>query len=337
MKLEMGESLAFSWLRHEKHCQTVQLNWKVSPEWDKFVGHKEVDRLYKKSNRLFKFASKAVKNVEQLIKQGEVDVMGIELDTDSLGTIKTIHAVDVAFHGDGLNLGGVEETKHRMMKKYIRTALSIYEYFGRKDAEIYFVTPNTKELYRNTYVEATKMVNDFFKEEGFSFSFHFYTNEDFYHSIYIPVERISANMTDTSELFARSLKLVKLMQDEREKESKKDIKEEISYSLSEEKKIGFIAKEAFDKLSKHQLLSKRMIQQLQSQDYSRTTFKLSYPTLLLKDDEKEDQRFYDIESEIYYVKPYTFYGQEYFLCNDWHEDRNRKRFIEWYKQVISNK
>ena len=34
MKIEMGESLTYSWLRHEKLCQLVQTNWKVSPFWE---------------------------------------------------------------------------------------------------------------------------------------------------------------------------------------------------------------------------------------------------------------------------------------------------------------
>ena len=33
MKIEMGESLFYSWLRHVKECQAVQTNWKPSPAW----------------------------------------------------------------------------------------------------------------------------------------------------------------------------------------------------------------------------------------------------------------------------------------------------------------
>ena len=34
MKIEMGESLLYSWLRHVKECQIVQTNWKISPQWE---------------------------------------------------------------------------------------------------------------------------------------------------------------------------------------------------------------------------------------------------------------------------------------------------------------
>lgn len=34
MKIEMGESLLLSWLRHIKECQLVQTNWKPSAKWE---------------------------------------------------------------------------------------------------------------------------------------------------------------------------------------------------------------------------------------------------------------------------------------------------------------
>ena len=39
MKIEMGESLFYSWLRHIKGCQVVQTNWKASPQWP--LGYRE--------------------------------------------------------------------------------------------------------------------------------------------------------------------------------------------------------------------------------------------------------------------------------------------------------
>jgi hypothetical protein len=35
MKIEIGESLFLSWLRHVKGCQLVQTNWKSVSEWDR--------------------------------------------------------------------------------------------------------------------------------------------------------------------------------------------------------------------------------------------------------------------------------------------------------------
>ena len=35
MKIEIGESLGYSYLRHVKQCWLVQANWKVSEHWGK--------------------------------------------------------------------------------------------------------------------------------------------------------------------------------------------------------------------------------------------------------------------------------------------------------------
>jgi hypothetical protein len=337
MKIEMGESLVCSWLKYEKRCQIVQMNWKASEEWNTFVDDKNLNALYKDAKKFvkqeedFNFVSKHVKT-NQLIRQGEVDVIGVEFDTEVVGRIKRIHAVDVAFHEAGLNYGNEEETKARIIKKYIRTALSIYRYFGVKSADIYFVTPNTRDKYRNTYAEAKNSVNELFVKNGFEYSFYFYSNEDFYSAIFVPVQRIAQAMTDTSELFARSLKLMHLM----DEESKKEInvttsKEEISSNpYLEEKKIGIIVRESFDHLSQKQLLSDEMIHNLQSAEYSRNTFNLSYPLLI----QKEEQRFDEKGRARYYTPPYYFNGGKYFLCNDWYDSRHKDNFIKWYSDIV---
>jgi hypothetical protein len=334
MKIEVSESLVFSWLRHEKHCQVVQMNWKTSPEWDAFEDDNELNRLYKKSNKLFDYGSKEVKDSDQFIKQGEVDAIGIELDIDKPYNIKNIHAVDVAFHESGLNYDGEEGTKNRIVKKYIRTALSVYKFFGCKRGDIYFVTPITYESHRNTFIEAKNSVNKFFIEEGFNFSFHFYSNEDFYRYIFVPVERISTVMTDTSEYFARSLKLVRLMHGIR-KESGETIDVKEKSNLDEEKGIGLIVRECFDNLSRYQLLSIEMINNLCSKEYSKNTFKLSYPVLITDENRRVDAK----GRARYYASPYYFNNQnnqnnqKYFLCNDWY-DRHRQHFLKWYNLII---
>ena len=52
MKIEIGESLLCTWLKHVKKCQVVQLNWQVSSEWA-FENMDIVKRLMVESNALF--------------------------------------------------------------------------------------------------------------------------------------------------------------------------------------------------------------------------------------------------------------------------------------------
>lgn len=52
MKIEMGESLFYSWLRHVKECQMVQTNWKISPKWEiKFSD--DLENIMSKTDELF--------------------------------------------------------------------------------------------------------------------------------------------------------------------------------------------------------------------------------------------------------------------------------------------
>ncbi len=58
MKIEMGESLFYSWLRHVKECQIVQTNWTTSGQWtllheDKLEEIKSVtDKFFSEKRRI---------------------------------------------------------------------------------------------------------------------------------------------------------------------------------------------------------------------------------------------------------------------------------------------
>ena len=98
MKVEVGESIVYSWLRHIKRCEVVQLNWKTSPKWDARHDVGFLQRAMDKANEEFNGLFKKTKTVEQLLKQAEIDAMGVNIREHE------IHAVDVAFHENGLDL-----------------------------------------------------------------------------------------------------------------------------------------------------------------------------------------------------------------------------------------
>ena len=80
MKVEVAESLVYSWLRHEKNCTIVQMNWKPSICWKKmneswlkdlyeqWTGDEELKEYFKinKSNKSIPY--------DQFIAQTEIDV-----------------------------------------------------------------------------------------------------------------------------------------------------------------------------------------------------------------------------------------------------------------------
>lgn len=80
MKIEMGESLFYSWLRHVKECQLVQTNWKVSPKWQ-MQHEEEIYSLLEKVDEYFANnyeyqIFKKNSSMSQVILQGEIDVVG---------------------------------------------------------------------------------------------------------------------------------------------------------------------------------------------------------------------------------------------------------------------
>ena len=89
MKIEMGESIILSWLRHVKECQIVQTNWKPSQNWD--VQNKNIlEDLLKESSEEFKKYNlfKPMKSNEskigigQILKQAEIDLIGISFGNE---------------------------------------------------------------------------------------------------------------------------------------------------------------------------------------------------------------------------------------------------------------
>lgn len=133
MKIEMGESLFYSWLRHVKGCQIVQTNWKVSLNmwplaYEEELEHllKRIDDFYIEKHKYKVFGNNA--SLSQLLRQGECDVLGISLQPDE----NRFYAVDVAYHQNGLNYGSSDETVMKIIEKCSRTAFCLYGFMAVK-------------------------------------------------------------------------------------------------------------------------------------------------------------------------------------------------------------
>ena len=104
MKIEMGESLFYSWLRHVKECQIVQTNWKASPSWQ-LQNEEELKRFMDTTDAHFKnkydYGIYKNNSLSQLLAQTEVDALGISIS----GSETQIYAIEVAIHESGHNYG----------------------------------------------------------------------------------------------------------------------------------------------------------------------------------------------------------------------------------------
>jgi hypothetical protein len=117
VKIEIGESLMRSWLRHVQRCQLAELNWKPSSTWDKSGDGQHL------MNQARVFFQRALEitlfpedgKASQLIKQAEIDVLGVRLDLG--GRVEAVYGADVALHENGLQY---KDNVVGILKKLVR-------------------------------------------------------------------------------------------------------------------------------------------------------------------------------------------------------------------------
>jgi len=194
MKVEIGESLVRSWLRHVRHCEFAELNWKPSPEW--LPKSEQNSTLFDDAKKLWPEAFGA-NSYEQLLRQAEVDILGLSFQDNRL------YFIDVAFHLGGLNYGDKLKTSMRVFKKLIRSALLAQRYFPEQVSNIFFVSPFTTPSVCAELQKLKEKLNISVKnDEKINFKFVI-SKADFERELLNPLLALGNGVADTSELFDR--------------------------------------------------------------------------------------------------------------------------------------
>lgn len=338
MKIEIGESLMLSWLRHAKNCQIVQSNWKPSSQWERYNANvvegimRETDRYFSERHGLNLFKKSSF---SQLIQQGEIDALGLELGKHG---VKNIYAIDVAFHESGLNYGSKEETLSRVIKKLIRSAMILHGYFNMTRGEIIFASPKINGIVSDTLQKYIDELNALFVRLKFSFRFMLIYNDEFQDKIMNVVMDLSKSVADTSELFMRSVQMYNMFAaDSSSTETRQTRANKAGPAASNigEVKIGVFVRSSFERLAASNLLDERELARLTQYEYSKRTFNINLPTL------KEYDRTIPIANQRndsrgrprYYADPYLIRGKQYLLCNHWVEELSRSYFEAWLNKV----
>ena len=201
MKVEMGESLCYSYLRHVKSCWLVQTNWKSSEHWKTYRSGDDLEEMYRNMKRKFDRDGgvfKKTKTASQFMKQGEIDVIGIDQDGG-------VHALDVAFHESGLLYGDGDD--NRVLKKLLRTHMLLHAY-GPPETKfhIYFVLPKVIVRYQNLLEVTFQTLRTEYPETDWNLI----ANDDFTDQVLHATLEKTAEVADTAELFARAAKLMNL-------------------------------------------------------------------------------------------------------------------------------
>ena len=209
MKIEMGESLIYSWLRHEKQCQLAQTNWKASPYWE-VDSRNDLQALAEKFLRYYqdKYQLDILKgcSLEQFIKQAEIDAIGISFSQSA----ESIFAVDVAYHEAGLNYGDKIKTLTKIIQKCVRTALCLYGFFSIATGEIIFASPKINPAIEKELTPMFTELTELFSQFGLEFSAILYCNASFLTGVMQPVLEKGTSIADTSELFLRSVQMYQM-------------------------------------------------------------------------------------------------------------------------------
>lgn len=321
MKIEMGESLIYSWLRHIKKCQIVQLNWKVSNKWDSTITN-ELSNLMNDINKRFDSVFGKTDNLKLLLKQSEVDVIGFDFNSN------TVYGVDVAFHTFGLRY---KDNVKNVTKKIFRTLLTLDVYFDNSyNKEVIFTTPKINPNEYNKLIKRINEINQYLKDNNLDTVIYFISNEKFEDDILNPILSLSDDIADTSELFLRSYQLTKIFDKKKKKSIDTSNKEKSKHKESNDLPIGQLVKNSFQKLFKSKSLSENEVLNLMDNEYSKKTFDLNYPILKQFDDNNEVSPQRKINGyDRYYA---NLFDGKYLLCNDWY-DRNRLLFLQWLNKV----
>jgi len=198
MKIEIGESLLLSYLKHVKKCVLYQTNWKASSRWDKSSKAEEEYKIIEQTD--FKDAFK--QGFNQLMKQSEIDAIGMNFNN------KIIYACDIAFHTFGLQYGDTDESTNRVLKKLLRTYLTLIRYFPDYEYEILFASPKVYPAVENRIIPIIENLNNLFSNKRVKF--FCYLNDDFKDNILNETMVAAKNDSDTNELFIRSMILNEL-------------------------------------------------------------------------------------------------------------------------------
>ncbi len=350
MKIELGESLIYSYLRQVKNCLVTQTNWKASGNWSISDGLKDsVSYEFDKIKNHHAFSDMFKTDFNQTLKQTEIDVLGVSGE-------KKVYAIEVAFHEAGLNYGSKIETRNRVFKKLLRGYLTLKYYFPEYHHTIAFASPkvnNATQVYIKEYFD---VLNHEFSDENVSFEY--YSNERFYEEILQKTLEKTTSEADSSELFSRAIKLLRLSESFASKapilqdtntitpiESTTNIPTqsqniettmvvntletitvrgvEIEIPPAKGQVFQNYIRKAMRKLLNQNLLTDIEIIYLQDSNYCKREFDLAYPLL------RTDNQNPDVNGYQRYWTTETYKG--YMVCNDWYPNRRNNSQYEKFK------
>ena len=250
MKIEIGESLALSYLKHVKKCVIYQNNWKISSKWAKsdndmagdifykikhikeYIKEKELENKIEKNaievfDKIFpnkelkkkialcqKLQQTEINAINQILRQAEIDAINQILKQAEIDAIGIDKEGKMYTMDIAFHEGGLNyrSNKEETARRIIEKLLSSYMMLLR-----YFPDRDYEIIFASPKVGDTKekLIISTFEVLKKLFSnekveFKYISNEEFRKEILDKTIKASEKDSDTNELFMRSYKLLEL-------------------------------------------------------------------------------------------------------------------------------
>lgn len=196
MKIDMMESLGYSFLRHVQGCWIVQTNWKWPSAAFADVTKELGDEFRKMKERFGDSVFKQTETVDQLLKHAELDALGMTRDGK-------VHALEVAFHEQGLRYGRtIGDTVATDRKKMLRTYLVLkgLRYSGEGQHYIWFCSPKVRGGRAKSLQELFENLKSVYPDVHWRLCIDESVDSEILQETVTATER----MSDTSELLLRA-------------------------------------------------------------------------------------------------------------------------------------
>ena len=336
MKIEMLESLGYSYLRHVKNCWIVQANWKASDNWPKQSSIHELDTMFQTMRDKFDGEGsevfKGARNIEQSLRQAEVDVLGVDIDGE-------IYALETAFHEGGLNYTGDGGTRGRVLKKLLRTCLVLtaFNAFGGRN-HVYFLSPKVNPGTEKDLIEVFGLLSNEYPD----IDWRLLVNESFDDEILKQTLKATASMTDTSELFVRAVRLLDTVGGARtiEKSEEPNISASKQRSLNRVEKLQPLVRKIMHVLLERHpsLLHEQWRHKLQDETFCTNHLGFRINKLALLRHRRDGRK---ISGHARYWN--TVYLGDYYVCSQWwsenhlHNANRLKEFLSELRRETSDR
>jgi hypothetical protein len=336
VKIEVGESLIFSWLRHVQGCPIGQMSWKPSPTWpvcSEAALARDFERMREIAEQRLGFEVFKKSSFQQFIRQAEIDVLGLRFSDAGIAAV----AVDSAFHENGIQYGDLKETVGRILKKMIRTAFALEAYFDLHQADIIFATPKMHNAVRDAlqgcWPDLQLILADCGGLAAERLRLRIVANGDFVEQIIQPVLDRMDEVADTSELFLRAQQLVRFCEvTSRRRMSQRPISAQPEGDS--EIKIGAHVRQTLARLASAGRLTPKTVNELSDRLHCKTTFGLNHAFLqkVQPDAPLHTQGIDENGYSRFWRDPLEIDGARFLVCSQWFAWQ-RPAFDRWVQEL----